>query len=92
MKHTNIPWKFTISPKHNRPQISGENGHQICLMWRDGEMEANAKYIVKCCNNYENLITLLKASEFLLSQHKEGYAENNLIKDIKQALKSCQEE
>lgn len=44
-KHTPGPWKYTISAKHNRPQISGKDGHQICLLWRDGEMEANARLI-----------------------------------------------
>lgn len=54
------PWKYTISSKNNRPQISGKSGHQICLMWRDGEMDANAKLIVKSVNCHDELVNKLK--------------------------------
>lgn len=81
---TKRPWKFTISPKHNRPQISGDNGHQICLMWRDGEMEANALLIVKAVNEYglnKESIKLLDTTVKALIKEKE-----ELVEALKEVL------
>lgn len=44
VKHTQGPWRSSIS-KNNRLQISGDNGRQVCIVWRDEYSEANARLI-----------------------------------------------
>lgn len=51
------------------------------------KLEEAQKDIWRKVNKYENFINLLRASSFLLSTHNEGYAENNLVKDINEAIK-----
>lgn len=55
MKHTRGPWKFTRSRGHGRAQVSGHNGHQVCLCWQDGEMVGNANLICAAPELLESL-------------------------------------
>lgn len=83
-KFTSTPWKFTISSKNNRPQISGENGHQVCLMWRDGEMEGNAHLIVRAVNNHFALVNCMEDTI-------RYFRENNINHNIARQLTNCLE-
>lgn len=53
------PWRYKQETEHAGCDIYGEekNGY-ICTT--SGRAKANAQLIVKCCNNYDNVIKLLK--------------------------------
>lgn len=67
-KHASTPWETEISPE--KTQVRAQNGYFICdVQTHDKEEEeANAKFIVRACNNYEDLLKALKG---LLKQVKQ---------------------
>lgn len=73
-EHTKTPW-CTDELEHDTPyepiDILGENGRLVCRFWIDdapvhdynAEQRANARHIVRCVNNHERLVALVKRIE-----------------------------
>lgn len=76
-KFTSTPWKFTISSKNNRPQISGENG----------EMEGNAHLIVRAVNNH---FALVNCMEDAIRYFRENNINHNIARQLTSCLEKLE--
>ena len=62
MNHTPTPWKIEndwIVSEDGTVDVSPVTDS---LMLSDGECEANAAFIVRCCNNHETALSLLNSA------------------------------
>jgi len=57
--HTPTPWQIVFTPAVQRPNgrllISSET-REICEVIFSGHQDADSKYIVEACNNYERVL------------------------------------
>lgn len=95
-KHTPTPWEY-IEKSDNlnsyiiiTKTIAGET-IAYCGGCGKDRNEANAKFIVKCCNNHYELIKALRVAEITLNKESAWFNKAAAINTINEALKNCEE-
>lgn len=74
MKHTDLPWSTNgtfVWITSNNAEI-GKRGEELAFVpagENSFEREANAAYIVKCCNTFPELLEALKGTLYLFEAH-----------------------
>lgn len=72
-EHTPTPWYLQRYPDEKSVEIKANRGYALIanVYWNEGEVEANAAFIVRAVNSHEELLTLLK---LMLEENQEtGY-------------------
>ena len=101
MEHTETPWKVAADFWKSNTRIVEVFGSHVLAVTIDchpvtaAEAEANAKFIVKACNNHDRLVETLKALytefEFQTAAY-EGGSLDDLRDKVKAALLAVKEE
>jgi hypothetical protein len=94
-KHTPTPWEYVdYSKDGERLSIDGENNTIAEVFNTEGNLEANAAFIVKACNSHEALKDMLHA---VLDDLKSGRlthvdGTDSAIEEVEDVLKLVGEE
>ena len=95
VKHTETPWKtdnFKYFEGLNTRIIAGKEGDETYIGLIEGNNdsdkinEANAEFIVRCCNAHEKLVEALQIAFDLIDGNDGALALPEEVKQIKQAL------
>lgn len=92
--HTALPWEFEYDDK-TKTGLTVFSGDETIVDFVLGknlsESEANAAYIVKCCNAYPELIEALKATTRLVYSLLDEPEKSKVWKDASGLLSSLNE-
>lgn len=64
-EHTELPWKITDANRNGDVYIGNKHTHHMIIVESSplkGETQADAEFIVRACNSYEDLLAICRAS------------------------------
>ena len=95
--HSPAPWKrdgFGVWSSHNGEnrmvaECRHDSGHGVYRPKTEGESLANAAFIVRACNTYDDMLTALKLVSSMWSYGPKGSALDNMLNTVRDAIQKA---